>query len=300
MFFNIRRTAFDIHLKSVFFPVEGRISTEVELNFQVTKAEKARIDGINAVRKRELDAEKIRAIKESYVKAIQDRVTEASKIERRASWDLRDEERNVVYRALIRRLMIDSWNSKPTPEQRRVDHVRSEVIRALFDIDAMLYFVAPEWWVPRVNRSFQQLSPTPVRIKVTNEHGVEEDREVAVTFSDPVGWGGLGEAGRDNYLITSGSAPARLGSSLGWLLQLDGDNLRNAFLNAPWVKAVIPIRPGRETAALVWLRAIEGHENDGWDTPYVTTTAEDAEFAGKQEARSSRYRRAARQGKRRY
>src|SRR5215213_11096869 len=82
----------------------------------------------------------------------------------------------------------------------------------------------------------------------------------------------------DNYKITEDSAPAKLGSSLGWLLQLDGDNLRNAFLNAPWVKAVIPIRPGREKAALNWLRAIEGHENDGWDTTYVAITPEDRQM----------------------
>jgi hypothetical protein len=48
----------------------------------------------------------------------------------------------------------------------------------------------------------------------------------------------------------------QLGSSLGWLLQLDGDNLRNAFLNAPWVKAIIPIRPGREKAAFNWLQRV--------------------------------------------
>jgi hypothetical protein len=30
---------------------------------------------------------------------------------------------------------------------------------------------------------------------------------------------------------------------------LDGDSLRNAFLNTPWVKAVIPIRTGQERAA---------------------------------------------------
>ena len=54
------------------------------------------------------------------------------------------------------------------------------------------------------------------------------------------------------------SEPARLGCSLGWLLQLDGDNMRNAFLNAPWVKAVIPIRPGKEEAAINWLKGVEG------------------------------------------
>jgi hypothetical protein len=48
----------------------------------------------------------------------------------------------------------------------------------------------------------------------------------------------------------------------GWVLQLDGDAHRNAFLNTPWIKAVIPIRPGREAAAIKWLRAahVEGEE----------------------------------------
>ena len=47
-----------------------------------------------------------------------------------------------------------------------------------------------------------------------------------------MGWGGVDDAERDNYYITEDSEPAKLGSSLGWLLQLDGDNMRNAFLNA--------------------------------------------------------------------
>jgi hypothetical protein len=53
-----------------------------------------------------------------------------------------------------------------------------------------------------------------------------------------------------------------MGASLGWLLQLDGDNHRNAFLNSPWVKVVLPIRPCMEMAALNWLvkEHIEGTE----------------------------------------
>jgi len=94
----------------------------------------------------------------------------------------------------------------------------------------------------------------------------------SLTDDDNVTWGG--ENRPDNYKITESSKPARLGSSLGWLLQLDGDNLRNAFLNAPWVKAVIPIRAGREKAALNWLKALEGHENDGWDSDYLGTEPE--------------------------
>jgi hypothetical protein len=45
------------------------------------------------------------------------------------------------------------------------------------------------------------------------------------------------------------------------LLQLDGDSMRNAFLNAPWVKAIVPIRPGREQEAINWLKGVmEGEE----------------------------------------
>jgi hypothetical protein len=73
----------------------------------------------------------------------------------------------------------------------------------------------------------------------------------------------------DSYFITEDSKPAKEGSSLGWLLQLDGDNLRNAFLNAPWVKAVLPIRPGKERAALSWLQHVEGMDTIGPDDKYL-------------------------------
>jgi hypothetical protein len=107
---------------------------------------------------------------------------------------------------------------------------------------------------------------------------VTPNAERRLTDTDVVAWNSQSKR-LDDYLITESSAPARLGSSLGWLMQLDGDNLRNAFLNAPWVKAVIPVRPGREREALTWLKALEGHENDGWDLPYVGN--DDPEFVGK-------------------
>jgi hypothetical protein len=79
-----------------------------------------------------------------------------------------------------------------------------------------------------------------------------------IMSASTVGWGETDDLTRDNYYITEESEPAKLGSSLGWLMQLDGDNMRNAFLNAPWVKAVIPIRPGKEEAAINWLKGVEG------------------------------------------
>ena len=119
----------------------------------------------------------------------------------------------------------------------------------------MLYFVAPEWWMPRDHRStFQNLGGTGAAQPLDSD--------------SIVSWGGAAAKYRPNYYITEDSAPARLGSSLGWLLQLDGDNFRNAFLNAPWVKAVIPIRPGKELAALNWLMQAHVEGADGIDARY--------------------------------
>ncbi len=83
----------------------------------------------------------------------------------------------------------------------------------------------------------------------------------AFDLDNTVDWGGPDRP--NDYYITGDSLPARLGSSLGWLLQLDGDNLRNAFLNTPWVKAVIPIHADHEWKALEWLSSPEIEGNTG-------------------------------------
>ena len=69
-------------------------------------------------------------------------------------------------------------------------------------------------------------------------------------------------------------------SSLGWLMQLDGDNMRNAFLNAPWVKAVIPIRPGKEEAAINWLKGVEGFNGIDATDIYQTANADEQDING--------------------
>lgn len=196
--------------------------------------------------KKTYDAEKERLSKEAFVRAARERIRLASTIQSRNSGDLREEERIVVYRKLIGDLLdvdVDIENGTTR-------HILSELISAIFDVDKMLYFVAPEWWRPRIH----------------SEHlsfGVDGDEPVTrLTGENVVGWGGIGEKRKNNYYITEDSRPAKLGSSLGWLLQLDGDTMRNAFLNAPWVKAVLPMRPGMEFEALTWLRlaAVEGTE----------------------------------------
>lgn len=180
---------------------------------------------------------------EEYVRSVQDRLRAAGSIKPRPADALREEERTVIYRQLIGQLTsIRGADSS---------HMLSELIRTMFDVDKMLYFVAPDWWVAHVFSSHQQLgvgSLAPLR-----------DENI-------VGWGGMGR--RENYLISEGSPPAPFGASIGWTIQLDGDPMRNAFLNSPWVKAAMPIRPGMERQALKWLELEHVEGSDGLGDEY--------------------------------
>ncbi len=197
-------------------------------------------------------AENERATREAFVNAAKLRIEQASSINIRKYEDLREEERIIVYRKLIGALMSDVLYNMPesvTNDQTR--HVISELLTSIFDIDKMLYFVAPEWWKPR-QHYHQYLG-----------QGSNND----IFAGNLTNWSDL-ETRPDNYYITDKSNYARMGSSLGWLLQLDGDDLRNAFLNAPWVKAVIPIRPGKELEASNWLQKMHIEGTDGLDALY--------------------------------
>ncbi|MEW6731705.1 MAG: hypothetical protein AB1489_10290 [Acidobacteriota bacterium] len=200
------------------------------------------------------DAEISARTRQAFLDAARERIKLASQIRKRRFEDLRDEERTAVYRRLISQLLAVG------EEQKQDEHVTSELIRAIFDVDKMLYFVAPDWWRTRTHDDvLRQTANSPERIP---------EQQL-------VGWDGFKASGRrDNYLITEESDPATLGSSLGWLLQLDGDRLRNVFLNSPWVKAVIPIRPGREVAALNWLSLADKAGKEGLDGLYAAPPAE--------------------------
>jgi hypothetical protein len=153
----------------------------------------------------------------------------------------------------------------------RARHVVAELINSIFDVDKMLCLlprmvaarlrkVSSSLWRPIKAFKFEIVANNALNSIVNS--GVMDHMSqflpnaypVPNLNSSAVGWGGINESHRDNYFITEESDPAKLGSSLGWLLQLDGDNMRNAFLNAPWVKSVIPIRPGKEEAAINWLK----------------------------------------------
>ncbi|MFX1369646.1 MAG: hypothetical protein ACFFAY_13705 [Promethearchaeota archaeon] len=97
-----------------------------------------------------------------------------------------------------------------------------EYFHRYFDIGGMFIYTHPSWWKPRYS-------------------------SVSTNFQRPA------------YEITAESETAPLGSSLGWLIQLDGDNRRNEFLNSPWLRICLPMRPGRERETIQWLaKHVEG------------------------------------------
>ncbi len=251
-----------------------------EITLQLTAAKRKDIEDAN---KKITDAgaaasrAEQRASEEAFHKAAKERIEQAAAIEPRKFEELREEERTIVYRALVRELMTeqmynlaDRYVSDDVIEaNREIRHVFSELLNSIFDIDKMLYFVAPEWWKPRRHYS-QAFGTSPKKRigfgKVQTGHG-ELGNELIVNWSG-------NEVRSDNYYITSNSKPARLGSSLGWLLQLDGDNHRNAFLNAPWVKTVIPVRPGKEQIAINWLQQVNVEGAGGLSNQYAAPASE--------------------------
>ena len=56
-----------------------------------------------------------------------------------------------------------------------------------------------------------------------------------------------------SYEVVEGAQPRPFGASLGWLLQLDADDRRNELLNSPLARVCIPIRPGYEKFAALYL-----------------------------------------------
>jgi hypothetical protein len=291
---------FTINLKHVNFKGNSPIRVMAKVHWRPTKDTVDKITNANDDKIKEFNEQALFEYKKEFVNAARERIKIASKIESRKFEDLREEERIVVYRSLIQDMLTQGI---PMPDDK-TRHVVAELLNTIFDIDKMLYFVAPEWWRPRLHQSHQSLGgmhiPKAVagagggggggisnnisihaNIKAVAQKSVlngfitkKDPNTMEIPSSDVIGWGGLKENREDNYYITEESAPAKLGSSLGWLLQLDGDDLRNAFLNAPWVKAVIPIRPGKELAAINWLQRVHVEGSDGLDSNYVAPQSE--------------------------
>lgn len=251
-----------------------------------TKAaiEKANEEAETAYRK-----EVARLQHEAFGKAVRERLRLVSTMRARAPEDLRSEERRVVFRSLIRRLeQADQYPKNPT----HLPFPEAEGIQHLFDVEEMLYFVAPDYWRPG------PVPPPAVTIDSTGRYPLPPEDETTPTGATALPLQGQTVAGwysraekyravdaqssspewRVDYLITEQTQPAPLGSSLGWLIQIDGDERRNEFLNAAWVKAVLPVRPGQEQAALNWLTSVEGEA--GLDVPYVRQEGDPDSFQG--------------------
>jgi LysM repeat protein len=219
----------------------------------------------------------------AYATAVRDRVKAVSGIQPRPAEDLRREERQLVYGSLIRRLKLFED-----------PHLGSELLRQVFDVDEMLYFVAPDYWRPG------DVTIPPVSATTVGHYPVPAPPTPQEKTADPlagesvVSWYShtsknnalapdrtATDEFRINYPITPDSVPAPLGSSLGWLIQIDGDARRNQFLNAAWVKAVLPIRPGHELEALDWLAKANVEGEAGLGLPYPVQPGDPDNYQGK-------------------
>lgn len=222
----------------------------------------------------------------AYGAATRERINLVSGLRRRPSEDLREEERQTVYGRLIHDLQLFE---EP--------HIGSELIRQIFDVDEMLYFAAPDYWrpstgvvPPRTATSVGKFPVPPVPAVLPSGAAPADPLDgetVGGWYShtekdnalDPMGkaqpeW-------RIDYLLTEASQPAPFGSSLGWLVEIDGDERRNEFLNAAWVKAVLPVRPGHELEALDWLAQAKVEGEDGLSQPYPFQPGDPAGYQGK-------------------
>jgi hypothetical protein len=122
-----------------------------------------------------------------------------------------------------------------------------EYFHRYFEIERMFIYTHPSWWKPRYTQP-------------------------ATGF------------GRQAYEITADSDPAPLGSSLGWMIQLDGDARRNEFINSPWLRVCVPIFPDREREAIEWLRThVEGEFGYDPESGSLKALLEDIEARRQQE-----------------
>ncbi|ALJ21609.1 LysM peptidoglycan-binding domain-containing protein [Microbacterium sp. No. 7] len=248
---NKTTNKFSIRLTKANFGGKRSMPFEATMVYTPTKSVKDAIDAKNAEAMKDYTDAAAAERERLFYATLRKRIKLSSRVPSRREADLREEERNIIYRSIVSRLYgkTSGWENDDY-------HVASELIRYFFDIDAMLYFVAPDWWRPR---AMQRVS--------MNASGALQS-----TIME----------GRGKYLFTDESDPAPLGASLGWFLQLDADTNRNAFLNSPWVKAVLPIRPGRERDAMAFLSRPEVAGTDGLDEPYPFDAQQDPpEYDGK-------------------
>ena len=260
---------FHVNLPRVNFNSAHRIDVRVRLVYQADQASQAEAQKQYEAKIKDYDEQRSRAYQEAFIKAVRDRIKAAGTVRARPFDDLRSEERHCVYRRLIDQLTHKG-------QAMGDKHIAAEMVRQLFDIDAILYFVAPDWWDPSSRRhaAFNVVTPDPLAVNPLTA------KPVVLRPTDQVDWGDNPNTVGDPYLVTEESNPAPMGASIGWVIQLDGDRMRNAFLNAAWAKVVIPMRPGREREAVAWLRD-QAEQDVGLNASYQLQPNDPQEWAGK-------------------
>ncbi|MFE3637261.1 hypothetical protein [Streptomyces sp. NPDC059168] len=264
-----------LNVKMTYANFQGRKSLpfDVTLLYEPTQEAKDKVKALNDATQAEYQKEVDRLQHEAYGQAVRERLRLISSMRLRSSEDLRNEERRCVFRKLIKQLPEGIY---PTPNNN-TPYLEAQEIQKFFDVDEMLYFVAPDFWrAGAVNApmpSAQSTGRYPVRAIPQPAPGVTLPPLAGQTvagwytradsYAPPSGAATSQEEWRVDYLISEETVPAPLGSSLGWLIQIDADERRNEFLNAAWAKVVLPVRPGQEQTALAWLKKVEGEAGLG-------------------------------------
>ncbi|GAA2769521.1 hypothetical protein [Streptomyces showdoensis] len=273
---------FQVRADNVHFGGTATITFTLQLRWEPPAVDPAQVAYEAALRQYEKDVAALQ--RKAYAAAVRDRTTLLSKVRPRPAEELRKEERHSVFAHLLEQLRLFD---------PRDAHLEAELIRQIFDVDEMLYFVSPEFWRPgdvsgpAGPDSLGRYPVPPARWEGSDGDPLAGET-VPTAYSRTSSHNGPDAKGPDpakewrvDYLITADSQPAPMGSSLGWLVQTDGDERRNEFLNSAWVKAVLPIRPGHEREALGWLTkaGVEGEAALG--RPYTWQEGDPDTYRGK-------------------
>jgi hypothetical protein len=246
------------------------IRVKINLQFGPSEAALADLNAEFETRKKNYQEERRQTYQGAIIRAVRERIKAVGDVHARPFDDLREEERHAIYRRLIDKLTHGGAALGQDSEAR---HTTAEIVRQLFDVDAILYFVAPDWWDPAARRraNLNVMPPKPP---------IPDVGDLGLRPGDQLDWGYHPNTVGDPYPITEESRPAPMGASIGWLMQLDGDPMRNAFLNAAWAKVVVPMRPGREREAIAWLRD-QAEQDVGLKNPYQRQPDDPQGWAGK-------------------
>ena len=195
---NPTANSFTIRLTYANFGGRESLPFDVAVTYEPTTETKKRIDDQNTAAKTAYDDQVAIKKEQLFYETLRARLKLVGKV---VSWpqdDLREEERNVVYRSVIARLYGSEggWS-------REGFHVATELIRFLFDVDSMLYFVAPDWWRPRAQRLVSKDAQGKLQPTIIADEAVS-DRVVHIGKDFPIVIPGH----RPYYLITEETQPA--------------------------------------------------------------------------------------------